>query len=640
MKPPVSQCKRVVIPTNHDRLFLLEETPTNLVVNRSLSTAEISPSSFVSVRDDFLFLHTLELLEKEFRSVLTTDCQARRREERTQHYLRHTVAPGLTTWNSGTTFSLGSGEVVYDFLCTPLRVRMVNQQGLCYEFPQVERIDEPPEGVEDVFRGKPLFLVPMTRQLTSIAKTTQCSDTFLAKYENIYGEWFSVYPRLRSSKPPLIPANATSTPILWEDKADFSKTGLYSKEELRALESQQTNGLNTEAWSQRLANQGGTLPQGDKGYVYPEDLFPHMPDPKEMGTKIYKAMVDFLHMWGYTASIFVSIFMLWKTLVTLINWIISFVVLRDSHGCGRHLFWIPCPKFMLLAQYRGEGRRHRRWTPGAPVSHNRTLEERLDSDSVVSMPPGLPMQPLSSFRPRAPPRPPPPAARSTPTSILRTRSQSEPPSRGGQSTFDLSGQRMRGVTTENVGPALALVEGALQALYRQERKTTGQTVENDYIEPNPVRASQLPPHSARHSRSQSVVIPKVYPVIQDSANETTFTIPKRQAPPRPGGGPAPSCPSGPPSASVSRASSATSIATQASSTASTNRSRTRSGGKATFRVPSRTRARTPSRGRPRSRSCSRSHPGVSTSRSRSRSRSRLARTRAQTPGPQNRTPKE
>ena len=118
----------------------------------------------------------------------------------------------------------------------------------------MERI-QLPLGLIDIYAGQQLYMEPLTHRLTVIGIPGTCSTTFAAKYQNALGKWFTVTPDLRAILAPKAPYDITQWKIIWEDKADPSRGGIYSESEMLALEAQQTIGSATAALGVALARQ-------------------------------------------------------------------------------------------------------------------------------------------------------------------------------------------------------------------------------------------------------------------------------------------------------------------------------------------------------------------------------------------------
>lgn len=386
LRPPISKCGRVVWPTNNGKFYLQEVTSTNPIVERNMSTSDASLTAWVIVRDNFLHETLKMMINRQFGHMMENDCKVRRREARNQHFHEHRDNE-YTSWVQPGVFSTTSGEVVWTYSCPPENVRILDQTDICYETPRIERINPPADDVVDIYRGQDLFLLPKSRRITTVGKRIPCSDIFLAKYQNVHGQWFTVFPRFRATTPPMMPNDTAPLPVNWDKSPDFSGPGPYTREQLQAMDRRLNIGDIREAITVGIATQNVELPTGKDPYIMPETLFPRMPDPRALGTQVMKAILNFLHTWGMAASVFVSVIILWRLVVAIIDGLVRFFQLKEAHGCGRYLLFALCPDWLLLHDYRKQGRRHRR-------------ASRVDEDDPLLV--GWD----DSHRPEPPPRPP------------------------------------------------------------------------------------------------------------------------------------------------------------------------------------------------------------------------------------------
>lgn len=371
-KSPVSMCGRVVFPTNNEKLFLLEETINNPLITRRKSTSEISPSTFMAVRDFYLFEHSLELVESQFHQILKEDCLQKNREKKLEHFLQHSDARLVNYIWENHVHGLSSGEIIYVFSCVPVLVRII-PSAVCYHSAPVERISPPGNDTVDIYRGKTLFMEPLTRRLTTHGILSACSQTFPAKWMNVHKHWLFIHPVIRAAPSPEMVETFNISTVNWEGKVDSSRSGLYTEKDMIELEQQQTIGFYTDSINVAISRQTTPL-RFEQEYLLPENVFPRMPDPERWATQLYKSMIDFLHAWGQAASIFVSIIIIWKFVTTVLKWVYNLVVLRDVHGCASELLWIPCAGMMLMRNYRRQERRRRR---PPSTGHEEEEEDRL-----------------------------------------------------------------------------------------------------------------------------------------------------------------------------------------------------------------------------------------------------------------------
>jgi hypothetical protein len=302
----VSKCGRLVRSTNQDRIWVQEVTALNPPIDRNMSSQEVSMSSLMVSQDFYLFHRLSFLIQREHQAVLRHDCEARRRADHLHFYLEY-QDPSLTTWTYGHKHSQRSGEVVYQFDCVPELVRLVEQPDECLETPKVIRTRKFGENETNLYEGKDLYLIALTRRLTTIPIRGLCSSTFPAKWQSNRGNWFILHPRLLPTTPPASPESAPDEPVQLSDSLAFSKPGIYDEKQLHELEVFQMIGHTRAAIFTALTDQIQTPPTDGDGYIHQERMFPRMPNPLDPATQWYKKFVEFMHSFGYLCSIFVSL---------------------------------------------------------------------------------------------------------------------------------------------------------------------------------------------------------------------------------------------------------------------------------------------------------------------------------------------
>ena len=369
-KNAASICGRVVFRTNYDHLYLIAY-PTEEPFNRQATPESVSTSTYVRNQDDDLYHNTLEVVEQEFQGVLNNDCQRRAQKAKLDFWLQH-VDPGLTTWFLGNgTFATTSGEVIYQYHCRPIHVRILPSQH-CYRGAPVERLEAHSGANLDIYSGQQLYMEPLTHRLSMIRIPGICATIFTAKYQNIMGNWFTITPDLRAALPPQAAYNIEHYTILGKNKSDPSQGRTYTEEDLHALEAQQTIGIATAALGATLVGQIDSEQFGQgQTYIMPSHLFPHLPDDGGWASQAYAKVVTFLHTWGNPAAISISLYISWQLGRSFIHWVSSFLALRRLHGGNRHQMWyIPCPEIFLLRKYSkaNQQRSHRPRSRGQPAT--------------------------------------------------------------------------------------------------------------------------------------------------------------------------------------------------------------------------------------------------------------------------------
>ena len=395
----VSKCKRVVYSTNYDGLFLYE-TSKPAPFDRKVAAGEVSITTYVKNRDDYLYNSITDRIEEELQGILTSDCKQRTQRLKRDFWNQH-QEPGLATWLvADDVFATSAGDVVYHYHCEPVLVRAMNL-GKCFQAlpstPQVPRKEEP---------GAPprqFFMEPLTHRLTYLGVEVPCSSTFRPKYRNVRGDWVVATPELVPAQIPTLPKDLEANQEIFWDRPDWSTGGIYDDASMAAFENYQDFSRTVLALGATLANQVGDEWRYNSGHsLSPEQLFPELQDPTKWSQKFWSKTKSFLHTWGEAAAIVFSIFAFGRLVSTIFTLVYSVTVLKEVLGCTRRLFWTFCPNIFMLRQYRAYNRNDPEAPePSAPVPDN-TLSTTI---SPVSEQPTVgPAKPLSahSIKRRAP----------------------------------------------------------------------------------------------------------------------------------------------------------------------------------------------------------------------------------------------
>lgn len=122
-KEAVSECQRIVYRTNYESIYLYDTGKEKKPFTRRVEAGEVSITTYVKNRDDFLFNHVANAVEEEFNRVLKNDCANRAQTIRAEFFMQHRD-PGMTTWMQGEgTYSTTAGDVTYTYQCEGVVVR-------------------------------------------------------------------------------------------------------------------------------------------------------------------------------------------------------------------------------------------------------------------------------------------------------------------------------------------------------------------------------------------------------------------------------------------------------------------------------------------------------------------------------------
>jgi len=378
----ISMCNRVVYRTNYPDIFLFD-TDNPRPFSRAISTGEISITTYINNRDEYLYHYILRQIEEEFQYVLNMDCQRKYQDAKTQFWLQHDN-PGLTTWFMGNgTFATSSGEVIYQYQCQPILVRAIEDPNCFQSLPVI-----PLQTLTDMSTIHPkeegkteqLYMEPLTHRLTRRGITIPCSRQFAAKYRNAHGRWMLASPHLHVTNAPQMPKNFEEQRELFPTKPDWSRGGIYTSDEMKNMEEYQDFSRTVTALGAKLAQQ--VTYYGPMGDIAPHQLFPSL-EAQSFFTSIYSRVITFLHAWGETAAVFISLYTIWRLIATLLQWAYNLFILKDVHGCTSQLLWIPCAGLLLMRKYRADYERRQRRQDENEYESDNDENEILDKDEAT-----------------------------------------------------------------------------------------------------------------------------------------------------------------------------------------------------------------------------------------------------------------
>jgi hypothetical protein len=359
-------CSQNVWRTNYDDIFLFDaphhqESP----FTRKIRAQEISTSTYVKNRDDYLFHYVKETLTDEFRHVLKLDCEARREQNQLNFWLKH-QNPGFHTWSLGnSTFATAAGEVLYQYKCRPVLVKARSTTN-CYQALPVEVAHaQRPVNKDLVDAG--LFMEPLTHRLTTVGILVPCSEQFIPKYQNAKGTWTAAGRQLVETTAPRFPSpNTNMHSLLFPDPPNWASGGIYHEADMKDLQKIQNYGREREAFASTLIyHMQPNLKETD--YLTPENLFPHLVTSPYESFKT--KMLTFLHRFGETAAVFLAIYLIVRFIISVVTWVLNTLILRETHGCTRKLLYSICPSILLLRGYQ-KGQHNR--------DNLRELQDRFD----------------------------------------------------------------------------------------------------------------------------------------------------------------------------------------------------------------------------------------------------------------------
>ena len=349
-KEPLSICNRVVYRTNYDGIYLYAygQDPFTLRVDPD----DVSITTYINNRDDYLFNHIADAMEEELRGVLSDDCSTQSQKIRVDFWLQH-QDPDLTSWIVGNgVFATTAGEVIYQYQCPAVKVKAMLMER-CYQSLPVKVLGS--LGKEEESLQRQWFMEPLTRKLTTNGLEMPCSTVFRPKYRNLNGNWMEATPEIHAAAAPTLPNdNLSYTRKIFADRPEFGRGGgVYKDQTLKDFETYQEYKRTIVTLQHTMVNQADPSWRYEQGNILrPEMLFTELKDPRKWASNIWAKARGFLHTFGEISAIFVAVFTIYRVVTNLLKWAVNVIMLKDVYGCTSQLCWFPCINLFLLRQYQ------------------------------------------------------------------------------------------------------------------------------------------------------------------------------------------------------------------------------------------------------------------------------------------------
>jgi len=341
---PVSFCGEVVRATNYEKIFVRERSRHPTPFQRPIRAEEVSLSTYVNARDDFLYNHLVDQLTREVGNILQADCREREKQRRQDFWFNH-KSPGYYTWVLGNgTFATSAGEVVYTYQCASVIVKGIDLAD-CYEGLPVVRTKEP--NYTDPFPNSQLFMTPLTHRLTRRGIPAPCVRPFEPKYRNLAGSWTQATPALHNARPPTTLEVAMLHQLEFQP-TDFSTGGIYTTEELADMEYVQDFGRAQLDLGARLTVvSGSNYHPTDR--LTAADVFPELGQLDIFKRASEQAWGIFLT-WSQISSGLIGAYVFGRGLLFLYTTIMSWLTFRGQMRPCLALLYSLCPTTYLVRQ--------------------------------------------------------------------------------------------------------------------------------------------------------------------------------------------------------------------------------------------------------------------------------------------------
>ena len=204
------------------------------------------------------------------------------------------------------------------------------------------------------FSSKVLYIEPLTHRITSVAKKVPCLSQFLARYKDIFGQWFAVTPQLSITEPPgTLDLESLHKRAHFDhgNDIDLSRGGVYNLDAVDDLISWLEGNRRQEVIVHQLADQVGDLNPGQ--YITPKLMFPSYTLPggswhKFILGKIWGAIPRL----GKVFSTIFGLFIVGRLVWYLIKVIMNCGYIHSAHGCSSNLAWSFCTEVLFTHHYR------------------------------------------------------------------------------------------------------------------------------------------------------------------------------------------------------------------------------------------------------------------------------------------------
>ena len=261
-----SRCERPVRTTDYDNLFVYEDADDPDFKDRLIDPKDVSLHTYGSNRDAWLANYFQDSFETYVQGLLVTMCEERLKEDRQQYALataeQMARKTGETISLGGGLFATSAGEVFHRYRCEPLPVYGIDLDK-CFDALPVALQPQDKARYLAVERKKrkhmvenghlketdllpltdlQLYLEPMTRRLTSLARERPCLLQLAPVYENTAGQHIMACPALI----PVPTPRTLQTPNLRHDwrmlkeedgiQPQWSTGGIYTADTLQAYD--------------------------------------------------------------------------------------------------------------------------------------------------------------------------------------------------------------------------------------------------------------------------------------------------------------------------------------------------------------------------------------------------------------------
>ena len=350
----VNKCGNKVYKTSDSSLFVIEINSEDYAkpLDRLIAKAEISMTTFVSNRDQFLYAHVTRSMTKTFNTVLKRECEMikKRISERLNNGL---VKDGFSTYKvRGNQFGADAGETAWLFDCMKIQVKAFSHTKCFLGLPV-----HVPSHLNAVAEPEVMFLEPLTRRLSRFGLEVPCHPLFKVQFRNINGNWIQAAPALIEVKSPKDPQStfAAFDPLDFQfEEFPTGNSGIYDAGTMLGWENYLEFNRAKEAMQYSFHRQMQGWEEGSPVRI--NNLFPSF-HPDDLEPTIWTNFKDFLSTYGQAASIVVMTILIVHGIVALCSFVFRLKNVADIYGLTTRTIAGAC--FPMIHLFKKEKKRKR-----------------------------------------------------------------------------------------------------------------------------------------------------------------------------------------------------------------------------------------------------------------------------------------
>ncbi|XP_018024392.1 uncharacterized protein LOC108680132 [Hyalella azteca] len=314
------KCGHPTMTTEHKRIHVVKKSDVGIYVfsrspkfNNNVDLKSYIDSQFLYAST--AFIKGTDQIVRDFSNAM---CQNKReilKKRLVLSQLRPDQVGTLVERKLGVTASI-QGEVMFIITCVPVPVVYRKGAGCTQEIPVM-------------YNGKPMFVEPITRILTTTGTSSICSSKMAPKFR-IDEKWMTVYNGpMESAAPKILDPNSVIQSWKFIPLLDISKNGLYDAEDIESLQKSMMFGDNREALTTNFAkvlyDNGKTGNEGFSAIVTEDDI-------SGLGSRIGGWMFRVTDLIGQTTCVLLGIFVIIELFLYLVDCCLNGTIIYKKMG--------------------------------------------------------------------------------------------------------------------------------------------------------------------------------------------------------------------------------------------------------------------------------------------------------------------